>query len=207
MNQPIPITAVILAAGRSTRMGQLKPLLPIQGSPMLEVVIKQVLQFPFHQVIAIIGHEQERIKATISIQDERFQWVVNHDYAHGQSTSLKEAKRHCPPDIKGMLVFLGDQPCIQPTTISQLLSLCLAEQSDHHYIIQPRYKQKPGHPVFISQGMFAFFDKLAGDEGAKRIFPFADKHTFLPVEDDGVVLDLDTPQDYEAYKSKALLDQ
>ncbi|WP_335438652.1 nucleotidyltransferase family protein [Neobacillus drentensis] len=198
MKDNIPLMAVVLSAGKATRMGQLKQLLPIHGVGMLEMVLTKILSFPFSSIISVVGHKKEEIKNSVIIDDPRFKWVTNVNYDDGLSSSIKEAIRHANKDNLGMMVFLGDQPLLKERTIDQLLDK-VREQGENcsKLIIQPTYNGQTGHPVFISSGMYPYVFKLSGDQGAKRIFKFADKHIFVPVEDEGVILDIDTPKDYE----------
>ena len=82
------VFAVILAAGTSSRMGRPKQLLDWGGVPLLEAVIRKVLNHPFSEVIAVTGYRGEEIQRVIPIDEDRFRWVMNDRYSAGQSTSL-----------------------------------------------------------------------------------------------------------------------
>lgn len=194
----IPVTAIVLAAGLSSRMGDFKPLLPIDGVPMLEAVLTKVLSFPFKEAIAVVGHKEQKIRETIEIQDDRFNWVVNKNFIEGLSSSIKAAIQRTNNDTFGIFIFLGDQPLIKKTTIEQMLKTIM-EKEIHQTkcIVQPTFNGMPGHPVFISSQMIPYLKSLTGAEGAKPIFAYAEKHIYLPIDDEGIILDVDTKQDYK----------
>lgn len=123
MDNPIPITAVVLAAGTSSRMGAFKPLLPIDGTPMLETVITKILSIPFIEVMAVVGYKDREIKESINIQNHRFKWVSNRDYLEGLSSSLKAAIHQYNLQNLGAMVFLGDQPLIKISTIEKMVQV------------------------------------------------------------------------------------
>ncbi|MBU8916577.1 nucleotidyltransferase family protein [Bacillus sp. FJAT-29953] len=194
----LPIKAVVLAAGTSSRMGDFKPLLPIQGIPMLELVLRNVLSFPFENVMAIIGHNENKIKDAIHIPDQRFEWVSNINFHEGLSSSIKTAVQQCNDETCGLMVFLGDQPLLKKSTIQQMIQTILETNAiQSKYIIQPIYNSIPGHPVYISSQLFPYVGEISGDQGAKAIFKFADKHFQIPIDDEGTILDADTYEDYQ----------
>jgi molybdenum cofactor cytidylyltransferase len=197
MINKIPIMAVVLSAGKSTRMGKLKQLLPIHGVSMLETVLRNILSFPFSKIISVLGYKNQEIRESIFIEDPRFNWITNDYFDDGLSTSIKKAVEHVHTEMQGMMIFLGDQPMLDKKTILQLLHTIEKNDQTSKLIIQPIYKGQTGHPVFISSGMFPYIRQLSGDQGAKKIFPFTEKHILVPVDDRGVIVDVDTPDHYE----------
>ncbi|MEH7417814.1 nucleotidyltransferase family protein [Neobacillus drentensis] len=194
----LPIKAVILAAGVSSRMGKFKPLLLIDGKPMFEIVLTKVLSFPFQEVTAVVGYKGNELKEAIHVEDNRFNWNMNENFLEGLSSSIKAAIDFVPYETSGVLVFLGDQPLIRSSTIDQILKVIM--EKDHaqsQCIVQPTYNGIPGHPVFISAQMFPYLNDITGDQGAKPIFKYADKHIYIPLDDEGTILDVDTRQDYQ----------
>lgn len=198
MDNPIPITAVVLAAGTSSRMGAFKPLLPIDGTPMLETVITKILSIPFIEVMAVVGYKDREIKESINIQNHRFKWVSNRHYLEGLSSSLKAAIHQYNLQNLGAMVFLGDQPLIKISTIEKMVQVINEKGNDQSKaIIQPAYNGMPGHPVFISSQMIPYLKTITGDQGAKPIFKHAEKHILFPTDDKGILFDVDTKQDYQ----------
>ncbi|PLS05819.1 nucleotidyltransferase family protein [Neobacillus cucumis] len=194
----IPIKAVVLAAGISSRMGKFKPLLPIDGKPMLEVVLTRVLSFPFQEVIAVVGYKEHELREAIHVEDERLNWIINGHFLEGLSSSIKAAINYFNNVTSGVLVFLGDQPLLKASTIDQILKVSIEKGiAQSKCIIQPTYNGTPGHPVFISSSMLPYLKTITGDQGAKPIFKFADQHIYVSVDDEGTILDVDTKHDYQ----------
>lgn len=196
------VTALILAAGSSKRMGQAKQLLEYDGSYLLEYVIQKTLPFPFTKVLAVIGHKADRIKQSICIDDERFRWVMNPDFAQGQSFSLQAGmkQRGMRSD---MMVFLGDQPQISDETVWTVLKTGLGKygQSENQpYIVQPTFQGTPGHPVFFGNLDQMDFSNMRGDQGARNVIKNIKKRVLLPLEDPGILIDIDTRDGYEKAK-------
>ncbi|MBU9713914.1 nucleotidyltransferase family protein [Evansella tamaricis] len=193
------IGAVILAAGSSTRMGEEKQLLPLNGMCMLEQVITNVLAHPFSTVVVVLGHHWEKIRRHISIQDHRIEWVVNDYYQEGQSSSFKEGfqvarQQHC----SGIMFFLGDQPFIHRQTISQILQKGSSDlgQGENPFVLRPFYQHHPGHPVFMGNVTKISLPPMEGDQGGKALFHTMRKVN-LPCTDPYVIFDIDTKEDYE----------
>jgi molybdenum cofactor cytidylyltransferase len=194
----IPIRAVVLAAGVSSRMGKFKPLLPIDGKPMLEIVLTKVLSFPFQAVIAIVGYKGQELIEAINLEDVRFNWIINEQFSEGLSSSIKAAIGFGNNETSGVLVFLGDQPLLRTSTIDQILNVIIERGlAQSQCIVQPTYNGTPGHPVFISASMIPYLKTITGDQGAKPIFKFADQHIYVPIDDEWTILDVDTKQDYQ----------
>lgn len=196
------LSALILAAGRGTRMGQTKQLLDLAGLPILERVIRNVLSHPFTEIVTVVGFEADEIKARIRIEDERFRWIVNPHYAKGQSTSLLKGLKDCRnPSI---VIFLGDEPFVKEATVQHVIASGRATHAHTHepFVLRPTFENIPGHPVFLGNVRSAAFSHLSGDRGAKCILRQMARRYLIPVTDPGVVLDIDTPADYENAKKR-----
>ncbi|MBM7650631.1 nucleotidyltransferase family protein [Neobacillus cucumis] len=194
----VPIKAVVLAAGVSSRMGEFKPLLPIEGKPMLEIVLTKVLSFPFKAVLAVVGYKADELREAIHVQDDRFNWIINEHFLVGLSSSIKAAIDSFHNESSGILVFLGDQPLLKTSTIDQILKVIIEKGlAQSKSIVQPTFNGTPGHPVFISAPMIPYLKTINGDQGAKPIFKYADQHIYLPIDDEGAIIDVDTKQDYQ----------
>ncbi len=192
------ISAVILASGQSKRMGVTKQLLSFNGTTLLGECIKNVLLCPFDEVIAIIGHDAAEIKENIFVNDERFRWEYNKEYRKGKSNALKlGASKVC--QSSGIFVFLGDHPLIKTKTINALYRRAkqLLPNIKEGLVIQPSFNGQTGHPVFFSHHLFSYFELLNGDEGGIKIIQKAHQLDLVQVDDEGILLDIDTPAEYE----------
>lgn len=193
------ICAVILAAGMSSRMGEAKQLVSLHGRYLLEHVIRLALQEGFAQVLTVIGHEADRIQRSIQIEDTRLRWVINPMYRLGQSTSFTLGIRKALEAHSSAMVFLGDQPFVKSQTVHEVWSHGNQRMQDvqQPFVLQPAYREKPGHPVFFGNVNSALFENLAGDQGAKSIIATMHRRILLPVDDPGIHFDIDTQADLE----------
>lgn len=206
-NKPIKdrdVCAVIIAAGTSSRMGQLKQLLPLGDKYLLEHVINKVLKYNFSTIYTVIGSRAEEIKSNINIKDSRFQWIINDDYQNGQSTSIKKALQCIKKDYKHVMIFLGDLPFIKLSTIDTLYKegetlLCSCLET---FILRPAVKEKQGHPVFIGNISNEMLKHLEGDSGFKNLQYLFSYKKFVEVNDAGIHFDIDTKEQYQEAVSK-----
>ncbi|OCA88724.1 nucleotidyltransferase family protein [Pseudobacillus wudalianchiensis] len=198
------VHAIILAAGTSSRMGRPKQLLPLGEHLLLGHVINRVLTGEFTKVTAVIGHEAALIQELLPVKDSRFQWVLNEDYHSGQSSSLKRGIESLGLQQANVMVFLGDLPFIEEQTIHTIYQsgVRMLKEYKAPFMIRPVYKNIPGHPVFFGHIHQETFSGLDGDQGGRAIVEqFAYKRRLL-VEDEGILLDIDTPIAYEKAKER-----
>ncbi|HEX7066319.1 MAG TPA: nucleotidyltransferase family protein [Bacillales bacterium] len=198
--KPTGVKAMILAAGTSSRMGTPKQLLRLGDTPLLQHVTQNILRFDFSEIIAVIGHEAEEIKRSVQIEDERFRWVINPEYASGQSTSLRKGIESC--GSSDIMVFLGDEPLISEQTVQTIFQFGFKKQSvsSEPFVVRPSYQSTPGHPVFFGNAQKIDFSNLDGDRGAKKIINRLESRHIVPVNDKGILMDVDTPENYENVK-------
>ena len=188
------ITAVILAAGFGSRMGKNKLALPWQGEKtVLEATIAKITASTIKQGVVVLGYESAFWLQRLALP-EGWQTVVNPDFALGQSTSLKAGLQAVAKDTDAILFCLGDQPLIQTETVQALLQ---AWQEKKPAILLPTYKGRRGNPVLFGAQTFSGMKELTGDAGARSLFAVYEPLEF-PVQDRGIVVDLDTIEVYEA---------
>ncbi|WP_240374108.1 nucleotidyltransferase family protein [Bacillus piscicola] len=197
-----PVFAVILAAGTASRMGELKQVLPLQGKPMLQHVIDKVRGEDFTEVITVLGHGSSQVQEEIKEKDPRFHWVVHPDYKQGQSTSLKcgleTIRNRTDSSSYHVMVFLADLPFLTPVTIHHIYEkgAAIAKSADEPFVVRPSYQGIKGHPVFFGHAERLALETLQGDEGGKPLMAQIQKREFLPVTDEGILLDIDRKEDY-----------
>lgn len=201
------ISAVILAAGSSSRMGEPKQILGLGQSTILEHVIQLALKEDFAEVITVIGNEAQLIQDTIRIEDPRFKWVINEEYLAGQSTSLKAGIGGTSELHGHVMVFLGDTPFITSDTIQKVLQRAENKflNGRESFVIRPTHQGVAGHPVFFGNVDKSVFAQLQGDTGAKPLFARFDEYVQVEVEDDGILFDVDTKEQYTDAKKRKLL--
>jgi molybdenum cofactor cytidylyltransferase len=191
------VTAVVLAAGESRRMGRQKLLLPWGETTVLGQVLANIQASDIHDILLVSGHEAAAVEAVAGAYGVPAMW--NEAFAAGEMlSSLQTAVRRLPPEIEAVLVVLGDQPLVGTAVINQLL---------HAYwglagpIIAPVYQGQRGNPVLLDRRTFA--ELLALPPGAAPrdlLRRHADAVHLLEVDDQGVLLDLDRPEAYEQWR-------
>ncbi|WP_338470513.1 nucleotidyltransferase family protein [Niallia sp. XMNu-256] len=196
------ISAIILAAGTSSRMGSVKQLLPLGNKPLLKHVIDKVTAEDFSEIIVVIGYESKNIKRRIAFTDERIRWVENTEYRSGQSSSLRCGFQNLKETDRNVMVFLGDLPFVSCSTIKRVYEMGQKQLSifNEPFVIRPQYNDIKGHPVFFGRLQVKLFSSLQGDHGGKMIMKQISHQMTIEVEDEGILSDIDTPEAYEKAK-------
>jgi len=186
-----PIAGIILAAGESTRFGKPKQLLDWKGQPFIRVVVKTALDAGLSPVIVVTGANAEMIEAAIEDMDVTI--VRNTDWQSGQGSSIKAGVRALPLDCGSALFLLADQPQVGTSVIHALKE----KHAEGLYpIVAPMILDRRGNPVLFDQVTFDDLMNIKGDTGGRAIFH---KHRveYLPWHDDSLLLDVDTPEQYQ----------
>ncbi len=183
------IAAIVLAAGRSTRMGpQNKLLADPGGKPMVRHVVEAALASATAPVLVVTGHMASEVSA--ALQDTDTTPVHNPDYATGLASSLKAGIRALPVECDGALIMLGDMPRIAPEHITALLDAFAPDA-----IVVPVHQGRPGNPVLWPARYFPELLQLHGDAGAKRLIDMhAAQVRTVDLGAEAIFLDIDTPQ-------------
>jgi len=195
------VAAVVLAAGRSTRMGgPNKMLAELGGKPLVRMVAEQALASTASPVIVVTGHQAEDVEAALSGLNVTF--VRNPDFASGLASSVKTGIGAVPTDAAGALVCLGDMPLIDAHLIDKLIGAFSPERGS--LIVVPTCDGRRGNPVLWSRRFFGELMGLSGDIGGRHL---VDHHSEavveVPVDGDGAFLDIDTPQVLEVVQRAA----
>ncbi len=188
-----PITAILLGAGESKRMGQNKLLLPWGKRTILERSLQTLLNSRVKEVILVVNDQtQEKARQW---EDQRVKVVFNPEYRKGMSRSIHQGIRTSDPISEGFLIALGDQPTLKSRTINLLIE---AFQKAEGKIIAPSFQGRRGHPVIFPRKYREELLKLRGDEGGKSILNRHSKEVLVvPVRSKEVIRDIDTPGDYK----------
>jgi len=190
------IVAIVLSAGESSRMGQPKALLPIQGKIFLEKIVSALKETKVGEIIVVLGHDADEIKPKISHLPVTV--VVNKDYARGQLSSLTLALGILDPEkTEGALVHLVDHPFLNPALVDEMIDRFYESKK---LIVVPRYRGRRGHPVIFSSRLFAELLGAPPDQGAKAVVrAHRDETLEIATEDRGVIVDIDTPEEYRQH--------
>ncbi len=194
--KPPRVAGILLAAGRSSRMGVNKLVLPVQGKPMVRHAADAALAARLDPVIVVTGHDPEAIYGALAGAPVTF--VHNPHYAEGLSTSLKAGVHAVPQDRGGALVLLGDMPSISPGLIDRMINAFRPAEAP--MICVATAGGKLGHPVLWDRRFFAEMEGLTGDTGAKSLLA-AHPQSVRAVEagDEAPLLDIDTPEALKAH--------
>jgi molybdenum cofactor cytidylyltransferase len=186
------ITAILLAAGESRRMGYPKPLLRIDGESFVSRTIALALGCA-SRVVIVLGAHANRIRPAIAA-GAGIVIIENPNFAMGQLSSLKVGLAEAiDRGADAIIVHLADHPLVSPSTFRALVDEYVKTARP---IVVSRYRRRGGHPVIFDRSVFADLIAAPEDQGA-RVVVNADPRRvlYVDVEDPGVVLDLDTPAD------------
>jgi molybdenum cofactor cytidylyltransferase len=186
------IAAVVLAAGRSTRMGGPNKLLAeIAGRPLLRIVVEEALASRANPVIVVVGHERAEVEKALA--GLRVQLVHNPDFAQGLGTSLKAGIAAVPAEADGAIVCLGDMPQIDASLIDRLIAAFDPDRGA--LIVMPTVEGRRGNPVLWSRRFFSDLMAIEGDVGARHfISRYSEAVVEVPLEGRAALVDVDTPE-------------
>jgi molybdenum cofactor cytidylyltransferase len=194
---PVPekghrIAGLVLAAGRSTRMGGPNKLLEeINGKPLVRIVAEQALASRASPVIVVTGHQRERVERVLAGLPVTV--VHNPDFADGLSTSLKAGIKAVPPDADGAIVTLGDMPQVSAKLIDRLIAAFDPERGA--LVVIPTIDGKRGNPVLWARRFFSDLLAVEGDIGARHLIAgYAEAVAEVAIEDAAALTDIDTPE-------------
>jgi molybdenum cofactor cytidylyltransferase len=186
------VSGLVLAAGRSTRMGGPNKLLEeINGRPLVRIATEQVLASHAKPVIVVTGHQRERVERALGGLAVTF--VHNPDFADGLSTSLKSGIAAVPAEADGAIVCLGDMPQVSSALIDRLIAAFEPERGA--LVVIPTLEGKRGNPVLWSRRFFPDLQRVEGDVGARHLIAgYAEAVAEVPIEDAAALTDVDTPE-------------
>lgn len=185
-----PMTALVIAAGSSKRLGRPKQLLDFRGATLLDATLANVRTMPCEQRIVTIGAAADEIYSRVDLSG--FTPIESVNSGQGCSSSIVSALRAVEPTSAGVMLFLGDQPDIDPTVVTKV-----AEVGQDHPIVVCDYADGIGHPFWFRRDTFGALSGLHGD---KAIWKLIESGQFeverVPVSAP-TPLDVDTEDDYD----------
>lgn len=186
-----PIAGVILAAGEASRYGQPKQLLEWKGKSFVQAVAETALRAGLSPVIVVTGAQADQIKS--ALRDLDVEIVHNNEWKSGQGSSIGSGVRHIPNTCGGAIFLLTDQPQVN-TSILQALKEKHAEGL--YPIVAPMVIDRRANPVLFDRTTFPDLMNIEGDTGGRAIF-HKYRVEYLPWHDDSLLLDVDTPEQYQ----------
>ncbi|MBS7620272.1 nucleotidyltransferase family protein [Candidatus Bathyarchaeota archaeon] len=188
------IAAVVLAAGKSERMGRNKLLMEVGNYCLLDWVLDALDSSSVNEVIVVLGHHPDELEPIIERHNAKS--VLNLDYEKGMASSVKAGLRHASGDA--VFIVLGDQLGLKPQLLNSMASLLLSDPKA--LIVSPIYQGKRGHPILIRKPLFPEVQAMKEGETLRDIIlRHEDVHRF--VEGDAwSIMDIDTPEEFERAK-------
>jgi molybdenum cofactor cytidylyltransferase len=184
------ISAIVLAAGKSERMGRPKALLPFRGRTFLGNILDAISRSSIVHTVVVVGHHREAIEREIVSPASI---VFNPDYEQGMITSFQTGIRVLPPGTSGTFLFLVDHPLVNPVTIETLIA-----RHEPNMIVLPTYEGRRGHPALFASQVLEEIAALPEGQGANIVVRRnPDRIVEVPVDEPGILMDIDTPEQFQ----------
>jgi molybdenum cofactor cytidylyltransferase len=188
------IAAILLAAGRSRRMGAFKPLLPFGNRLVVEACIGNLLEGGVEEIVVVTGHRADEIRERLAHLPVSF--AVNAEAESEMSVSIARGVEQIPNHAEAVFIALVDQPAIPPEVIRLLIA---ERRRTGAHLVQPEHKGRGGHPVLIDLNFREELLNLDSQRGLRALFEIHRETALrVPVASPYVVRDMDTWDDYRA---------
>ena len=190
------ISAIVPAAGMSTRMGsQNKLLLSYRGKSLIEHAVDALLASDVSEIIVVIGFEAENVEAKLAGRSVKF--IVNPGYQEGMSTSIKAGVQAVSSEAKAIMIYLADQPLLTCADINQIAAAFQTAKAEGKNIVVPFHQGQRGNPVIMDATFKEAITEVSGDVGCRKVIKTNPDQVFvLEMETDHVVRDVDTMEEF-----------
>ena len=188
------ISAILLAAGRSTRMsGENKLVKDFHRIPLIKHSVRNILASSIDELIIVLGHQKEIIKKLID-KNEKIKFVFNKDFGSGMASSIKTGLNHLSKKTEAFFICLGDMPMVN----KNIYNLLIKSRSNKEIIV-PTYKSKQGNPVLFLKSMKKEIMTIEDDIGAKKILELnKDKILSIETNDQNVTKNFNTQDNFSS---------
>jgi molybdenum cofactor cytidylyltransferase len=190
------VAGIVLAAGKSTRFGNPKQLLPWKDTTFVVNTVRVALAAGLDPVVVVLGHQAERIEKLLTGLPART--VLNPDYEAGQSASLRKGLEALPPHANAAVFLLADQPLITADIVRSLVS---AHRKSLASACVPVFEGRRGNPVLFDRVLFPELLELRGDTGGRNLLQKHIESIVTVPSSRAILLDVDTPEDYKLLNS------
>jgi molybdenum cofactor cytidylyltransferase len=192
------IPALVLAAGRSSRMGRPKATLPLGGDTFLSRIVRTFLEAGVDDVVVVVGHDAEAIAQSVAESGVRARLVLNQDYDRGQLSSILAGLAVVDrPGVAAMLVTLVDVPLLSAATVRAVLDCYRRTRAP---IVRPTSGSRHGHPLLIDRGLFPALRAAEPEAGVKPVVrAYASAAGDIAIADEGAFTDIDTEEEYRKW--------
>jgi molybdenum cofactor cytidylyltransferase len=188
------LSSIVLAAGKSRRMGRPKLLLPWRNGTILGQTVDNLLSSAVDEVIVVLGYRAEEVKEILT--DKPVKLIVNPDYEQGLSASIIAGLNQVDSQAEAVMIALGDQPLITGQVIDRLID---GFNKCDKGIVVPTYHGRRGHPVIFAMKYKERLLDLKGDTGGRQIIEDQPGDVLeIPISCDSIHTDIDTMDDYLA---------
>jgi molybdenum cofactor cytidylyltransferase len=190
------ITALVPAAGTSTRLGRNKLLLSFKGKPLIAHAVDTLLASAVDEITVVLGHEADQVRAAIG--QKRVRFVENRDYHEGLGSSVRAGFAAIPIHTSAIMIYLADQPLLEPGDVNFLICAFGEAGKINKSIVVPLFRGQRGNPVIVNSSYKASILAIAGETGCRRVIKQnPDQVLTVEMKTDHVVRDIDTMEDYE----------
>lgn len=187
-------TALILCAGRSSRMGSFKPLLPLGPDNFLKRIISLYQSVNIENILVVLGYEAVRIVPVL--EELGINWVLNEHYNRGMFSSIQTGVCHLKEQSRAFFIHPADIPFVHSDTVKALITSFQAAEAA---VYRPCYGGRHGHPPLISTSLSKAISEFDGEGGLRALLmQYKEISQDIYCNDPGILLDVDTPEDYEA---------
>ncbi len=187
------IAAIVLAAGRSERMGCNKLLLRLNDQTVIDRILTAVADARVRETVVVLGYKPQQLIDVIAARRNAVRTVINRDYLNGMTSSFQKGLQALY-NVDATFLILGDQPMLD-TSLLTLMIDHLRERTDA-LIVSPKYKGKSGHPVLFHRTLF---NEILSLEKNATIRDIIHRHADVVLTIDApewTTMDMDTPDDY-----------
>lgn len=190
------LSAIVLAAGMSTRMGQNKLLLDFKNKPLIAHAVDTLLRSEVDEIIVVLGHEAEKVQE--KLRGKQVKLVRNPDYREGLSTSVRAGVEAVSGQTDGIMVYLADLPLLEPADVNRIVRAFIHAKQVNKSIVIPFFDGQRGNPVLLDSSYREAILGVVGDVGCKGVIKrYPDKVFVVEMESDHVVRDVDNMEEYE----------
>ena len=187
------IAAILLAAGRSTRMGAFKPLLPFGNKTVIECCIDYLRAGGVDPIVVVLGHRADAVKKLLINQPVTF--AYNHDPDSEMGASIAAGMRELPDTAQAILIALVDHPAVPASVVASIIDMW----KQGARLVKPTWQDRGGHPVLVDLSLRSELLGLSSSGGLKALFEtYRDEVVRMPFDSPYVARDMDTWDDYDA---------
>ena len=187
------VSAILLAAGRSQRMGAFKPLLPFGSTTVIHNCIQNLRRAGIEDIVVVLGHRAEDLKQAVG--DLRLEFAVNPDSTSEMGASIARGVKKLLPETRAALIALTDLPAVP----SDVIKAIMKEWTSGERLVVPEFRGRGGHPVLVD---LCFREELLNLDSSGGLRSFFEAHQEqvrrLPVNSPFIARDMDTWDDYRA---------